>query len=198
MAKASGNVIKWIWLRDAKERATDRYQSAQRSEECIREWLESGRLRWRCVDPANRSGDPTFFQDREFVAENRPGDEFFVVRPRYVEINFDESSAVRFAPGGKIYGIQVALNDLEELLPPEQIADQESPSATKAWVAAEVDRMKDKGELSKYRGTTALAKELERRRNKAADTNKSIKPVRWPYIKNILYELDLTSIVKRI
>jgi hypothetical protein len=128
----------------------------------------------------------------------RPGDEFFVVRLRYVEINFDESSAVRFAPGGKIYGIQVALNDLEELLPPEQIADQESPSATKAWVAAEVDRMKDKGELSKYRGTTALAKELERRRNKAADTNKSIKPVRWPYIKNILYELDLTSIVKRI
>jgi hypothetical protein len=66
-------------------------------------------------------------------------------------------------------------------------------NSTKNWVAAQIESMKVKGEFDKLKikGITEFAKELERRRDKAGKTDKTLHHVGWGHIKNILYELGL-------
>jgi hypothetical protein len=69
---------------------------------------------------------------------------------------------------------------------PEESAPKEEPSGAAAWIAAEAKRMKTAGEIPPDIRITNFARELEGRMKKAAEKNRSLRPVKWPYIKNNL------------
>jgi hypothetical protein len=66
---------------------------------------------------------------------------------------------------------------------------------TKEWIVAEAKRLKKANEIPKdITRPTGFAKLLEDRMGTAAETNKSIRPVGWRYIKNHLSEWGLWPI----
>jgi hypothetical protein len=86
-------------------------------------------------------------------------------------------------PGKKIYDLRFFL------------ANTEPQYATSKWVTAEVRRMKAASEIDKGIKITAFAKELADRMEAASDDgNKSVKPVTWLHIKNMLPEWGLWPI----
>ena len=74
---------------------------------------------------------------------------------------------------------------------PEESREREEVRGAGAWIAAEAKRMKDANEISPDIGISDFARELEGRMQKAAATNKSLRPIKWRSIKNKLREWGL-------
>jgi hypothetical protein len=76
--------------------------------------------------------------------------------------------------------------DLRFFLPEPQPKAKSTQTASVDWVAAEAKRMKAAGEINEGTSITNFAKLLADRMDKARDTDKSISPVGWQHIKNML------------
>ena len=70
--------------------------------------------------------------------------------------------------------------------PPEQSTPKEVRGDTKTWIAAEARRMKAAGEIPPDIRITDFARELECRMEKAPEKDRSLRPVGWRHIKNML------------
>jgi hypothetical protein len=91
------------------------------------------------------------------------------------------------AQGKKIY-------DLRFFLKPKPGRKSTAKSAAKDWIAAEAKRLKAAGEVNQGTRITDFAKLLVDRMDKAHETDKSIRPVGSPYIKNMLPDWGLWPI----
>jgi hypothetical protein len=69
---------------------------------------------------------------------------------------------------------------------PAAATSKTSQSTTARWIAGEVTRMKEAGEISADIRITGLAKRLAKRMEKAAQTDNSLRWVGWRHIKNSL------------
>jgi hypothetical protein len=76
--------------------------------------------------------------------------------------------------------------DLRFFLKPAREPKSTAGSATKNWIEAEAKRLQAAGELNEGTRITDFAKLLADRMDKAHETDKSIRPVGWRYIKNML------------
>jgi hypothetical protein len=189
----------WILLSEARARAIGVLGSPEYAEGKLVEWLLARKLRWHSdhlegskkeTDPG--SGDPEFWRDELVDIPSAPDDILVVIGPVHrLIINWAESWAKR--AGYKFWAIVVAESDLTKLLSGIAVDDGAVSNSTKNWVAAQIESMKVKGEFDKLKikGITEFAKELERRRDKAGKTDKTLHHVGWGHIKNILYELGL-------
>ena len=108
-----------------------------------------------------------------------------------LKIYWKQNGARQQATGGaRALGIKVSREHLVALVPDESREGEEVHGAG-AWIAAEAKRMKDANEISPDIGISDFARELERRLQKAATTNKSLRPIKWRSIKNKLPEWGL-------
>jgi hypothetical protein len=170
MAKADDGVS--ISLRDAKALLVSGYGSAQLAEELLVEELATGRMPWKYK--IARDNSPT--SDREF----------WRFGPK---VDYEESSArTMYVPGPSYYGITVSRAHVVALLP-EETGEHEEAAASKVWIAAEARRMKAAGEIPTK--ITDFARDLARRMRKAADADRSIRPIKWESIRNMLPKWDL-------
>src|SRR5262249_62178250 len=67
---------------------------------------------------------------------------------------------------------------------------------TKPWITNEAVQMKKDHEIPADIGISKFARELERRMREAAKTDRSVRPVKWTYLKNHLSEWDLWPVSK--
>ena len=90
-------------------------------------------------------------------------------------------------------GVELERGPVERLFPAAAVSEQPGGyEGAGAWIAAEAKRMR--GEIASDIKITAFARELERRMKEAAKTDKSIRPVKWRYIKNNLRNWGLWPI----
>lgn len=76
--------------------------------------------------------------------------------------------------------------DLRFFLQPKAEPKSTAGSATKNWIVDEVKRLQASGEVKEGTRVTNFAKLLAHRMDKAHETDKSIRPVKWRHIKNML------------
>jgi hypothetical protein len=76
--------------------------------------------------------------------------------------------------------------DLRFFLEPKAKPKSTAGSATKNWIVAEAKRLKAAGEVNEGTRITDFARLLADRMDKAHETDESISPVGWRYIKNAL------------
>jgi hypothetical protein len=86
--------------------------------------------------------------------------------------------------------------DVKKLWPkspllPDESREGEEVHGAGVWITAEAKRMKEANEIPPDITITDLARVLERRMQKAATTNKSLRPITWRSIKNKLPEWGL-------
>jgi hypothetical protein len=99
--------------------------------------------------------------------------------------------AMLFGPDGRVYReVKFPQLDGKTLWPKSPLL----PGGAGAWIAAEAKRMKDANEISPDIGISDFARELEGRMQKAATTNKSLRPIKWRSIKNKLREWGLWQV----
>jgi hypothetical protein len=192
MAKADDTTSTgWIWLREALALAVTALGSKARAKDQIREWLTAGKLRWKCMSwkaldaegiaklrkeglgaVALSPSGPYYEGDRQFWGFN------------LLDIDWEDNAAREsVGDGAQAWGIRVLRADLRALLPDESRQGEEVHGAG-VWIAAEGKRMKDANEIPPDIGISGLARELESRMRKAATTNESLRPIKWPSIKN--------------
>jgi hypothetical protein len=96
-----------------------------------------------------------------------------------------------FAPVAPPPGVIDALYPpAADVAPMEQSAPAEVHGA-KVWIVAEARRMKAAGEIPPDIRITALSRALACRMQKAAEKDRSIRPVGWRHIKNMLPDWGL-------
>lgn len=102
------------------------------------------------------------------------------------EIDWKDNTAFeRVHDGAEAEGIRVSRVDLlQALLQADDPSEHPEGVAAATWVRDEAGRMKKAGEIPP--GITAFARELELRMKIAAAADHSLRPVKWPYIKNKL------------
>ena len=194
MAKAAAKSITWILLSEAKARVDNFYQSPRFAEQQLKEWLSAGKLRWRSEylegsrqsgDPG--SGDPEFWREPAYTPPVFSNSVVFFLTLPFV-ITWDQSCARRESCDRrhdyKFYRIEVAADDLIKLMPAGDAEGDEA--STKAWITAEVKRMKIAGEIRPGIKITYFAHELKRRMDKAVRAGTVKKSVTWKYIKDSL------------
>jgi hypothetical protein len=199
MAKKAGGdtTTTWILLLEARALVVRAYDGAvKKAEDLLKKWLGDGRGRWSCklfepapvselaalnardsgivviglAEVAYSAGDPAFWR-------------------AWLEINWEENSAREMSIGGnKAFGIRVVREDVLALLP-EEPDEHKKTTASGVWMAAEARRMKEAGEIPPT--ISEFARELERRMDKAADTDRSIRRLKWKSIRNVLGKLGL-------
>lgn len=169
MAKADDTTTT-ILLNAAKALVVEAYDgSHQLAKQLLVEGLREGRVRWSCK---HLRGGPTpeLLKTVEMVvtpsrAYSKGDPAFWAVGN--LEINWEENSAREppYVDGGtQVYGVTVLRGDVLSLLPPSERGEADS---SKAWIAAEVRRMKDAGEIRADIKKTDLAKEIEARMGRA-------------------------------
>ena len=109
-------------------------------------------------------------------------------------IDWQDNKAQDTAHDGALArGIKVSRTHFLALLPEEPRERAEAPGAG-AWIAVEAKDMKKTGKIPSDIKITDFAKKLERRMKAAANVDRSIRPVKWTYIKNKLPEWGLWPI----
>ena len=198
MARAAAEP-KWILLSEATARVENFYQSRELAERRLRQWLLAGKLRWRseCLEGSKQScdpdsGAPEFWRypgsddpevwHYETTTFNFGGRTPTISITPSMVITWEESWARR--RGYTFYRIEVAANDLAKLLPVGDVVGD--GASTKAWITAEVKRMKIAGEIRPGIKITYFARELKRRMDKAVRAGTVKKSVGWKYIKDCL------------
>jgi hypothetical protein len=201
MAKANdkSSTIDWIWLHDALMLAIPRFGSVVLAEIRLKEWLAAGELPWSCMqwDGLDAEGIARLDQENRvsIVGYIIPSVAYHEGDPQFWRANYKiywkQNWARQQATGGaRALGIKVSREHLVALVPDESREGEEVHGAG-AWIAAEAKRMKDANEISPDIGISDFARELEGRLQKAATTNKSLRPIKWRSIKNKLPEWGL-------
>jgi hypothetical protein len=195
MAKAVDKSITWILLSEATARVVSAYQSREFAERQLTNWLSAGELRWRsaCLEGSRRnsdpgSGDPEFWRGIQVPLLQPPAPPWICLAPAtWSIIKWDQSCAWR--DGYTFYRIEVAEADLTKLLPVDGI-NEDDAGTTKAFVIAEIKRMKAAGEIpsicTKGKGKTELAKLIVERVKIAVRRGVLTKPVDYRHIVNNL------------
>jgi hypothetical protein len=211
MAKAGGNTTTtWILLFEARALVIRAYDGAVRlAETQLVEWLGDGRVRWSCklfkaapvsklaalnADPAG----PVFFVGVADVAYSNGDPAFWRIG---LNTNWEENSAYQthaLGGGNNAYGIRVVREDLLALLPegPDEHEEAAALSASAQWIAAEARQMKAVGQIAPDIKITDFADELARRMRKAADADRSIRPLKMESIRNMLGEWGLWPVTR--
>jgi hypothetical protein len=189
----------WISLRDARALVVEAYGATQLAEKLLTKWLGQGLVRWSCkrfeaarlpdLAERQRKADAAFWFLDGDVAYSEGDPAFW---RRSLEINWEESwaSQMYVERGNKAYGIRVAREDVLAQLP-EQPGDREAATlvASARWIAAEARHMKGTGQIPSR--ITDFAKELAQRMDKAADSDRSLRRLKWQSIRNRLHEWKL-------
>jgi hypothetical protein len=188
MAKTVDNVIT-VKLSAALKRAAEAYGAAE-GKRRILERLESREL--RAFGFRKNSNElilipVEFWQDKPVDDPIRS--EAYGCRSYYqVHINWDEGSAWREDGDEAYYGIQLAREGFDQLLPPGSIGASpvgKDAMQPKDWLTAEVARIKVTREIDP-RTKTELAQSLEGRIEAAARRGEVTKPVGYRHIVNNL------------
>jgi hypothetical protein len=207
MAQATCEIsTKWISLGEALAFFVEVYGSPRRSGELLVEALGKGQVRWCCRPlegghtpeeaaalrrEAQAAGLVIFYADSVY----REGDPAFWRAG--LETNFDESWAREtYVIGGTAaYGIQVAREDVEALLPPKPPV-LKGYGGAKSWIVKTTCDMKAAGEIPADIRKMDLARLLEAKMREAARTDPSIRPITARSIANKLAEWGLWPISK--
>lgn len=211
MAKKAGSKsITWGLLEEAKACADSAFRSRELAERQLTKWLLAGELPWRSdilegskrdCDPG--SGDPEFW--REPVPPSQAGNSVVILDLQpFLIITWDESWVRRrwdYTASYTFYRIEVAMDNLTELLPAGSIrasAVGKDALSPKAWLTAEVKRMKAAREIPSGITKTELATLLEGRIKAAALRGGVTKSVGYRHIVNNLEAWDLWSIIPTV
>jgi hypothetical protein len=203
MAKADDTTITdWIWLPEALDLAVDALGSVVGAKELLIEWLAAGSLPWDCMQwkALDAEGIAEFEQSLKEagIVQLPPSGPYYKGDPRFwgsnlLDINWKDNAAESVVDGAYARGIKVPRARLLELLPGESREGEEVRGAG-AWIAAEAKRMKNAGEIPPGIRISEFARELERRMLKAADSDKSPRPITWRSINNELRNWGLWPI----
>jgi hypothetical protein len=140
------------------------------------------------------------------LQKGETSDDFWKSGPR---VNFEENSAsnkpmVRMfyvddppepPRGCEHFGIWLSRSHVLALLP-EVPSENEPVRGAVVWITAEVKRMKKAGEIPDGIGITKFSQELAKRMEKAAATDRSIRPIKARSIENGLREWGLWPITR--
>ena len=157
MAKAGkATSTDWIWLRDARNRAADALGSKAGAEEQLLEWMATGKLPWTCTRWKAPDAADIARMNQILVVTPTPQTVYCNGDSRFMadgpDIDWEDNSACEasYLPdGARAQGIKVSRAHLQTLLPDINLAsaaDGDGASA-KAWITAEVKRMKIAGEI---------------------------------------------------
>jgi hypothetical protein len=195
-----------IWLCDALELATVRLGSKALAKERLREWLGGGNLPWSCMGWKGLDAEGLAKRRREkkriwtmsAVVLSVPSAAYYPGDPRFwrarLVIDWEDNEAHEARrDGAQALGIRVSRTHLLALLPEEPRESVKVPSASQ-WITAEARRMKAANEIPPDIRITAFARELERRMQKAAAIDSSLRRIKWRSIMNRLREWGLWPI----
>jgi hypothetical protein len=207
MAQADCEIsTQWISLGEALALFVEVYGSPRRSGELLVEALGKGQVRWCCrllegghtleeaaalKREARAAGLAILYADSVY----REGDPaFWRAGP---ETNFDESWAREkyVIDGSAAYGIQVAREDVEALLPAKPPVLKGFGGA-KSWITIKARQLKAAGKIRADITKADFARLLADRMREAAGTDPSVRPITARSIANKLAEWGLWPISK--
>ena len=198
----------WVWLRDALALAAVALGSRALAKERLTEWLAAGKLAWSGMSWEGLDAAGIAKLRRELRAAGimsvaawaayHNGDPQFW-GSSLVEIDWGDNAAyetVFVSDGAQARGIRVPRVHLHALLSSGRERKQ-LPGAA-AWIAAEASRMKAANEIPPDIRITDFARELARRMDKAATSDRSIRPIKSRSIEKKLRDWALwpTSSIK--
>jgi hypothetical protein len=198
----------WVWLRDALALAAVALGSRALAKERLTEWLAAGKLAWSGMSWEGLDAAGIAKLRRELRAAGimsvaawaayHNGDPQFW-GSSLVEIDWGDNAAyetVFVSDGAQARGIRVPRVHLLALLSSGRERKQ-LPGAA-AWIAAEASRMKAANEIPPDIRITDFARELARRMDKAATSDRSIRPIKSRSIEKKLRDWALwpTSFIK--
>jgi hypothetical protein len=138
-----------------------------------RHWLDHDRLNWRTGEVRF----PKQISRRGNLIEPPP------IRPLFRRQDAFELFGITEAPAATDpIEAPVTTDPIEA--PAATVATADRPISTAQWIANEAKRLKIENKIPDR--ITPFAKLLEKRMLEAAKTNKKLRPVRWPHIKNEL------------
>ena len=194
MAKADGTTsTDRMPLKEAYALLVEVYGSPTPAKGLLLDELFAGRMPWGSL-----------------LQKGEASDDFWKSRPR---VNFEENSAsnrpyVRaFYVGGGIidppeplrgcehFGIWLSRPHVLALLPEDHPHKNEQVRGAGVWIAAEVKRMKEAGDIPDGIGITEFSRELARRMKKAAATS-DLRPIKARSIENRLRAWGLWPITR--
>ena len=169
----------------------------------LTEWLAAGEVPWSCMswkgldaegiaDKKRRNSEGVvFFVDIVSVAYH-PGDPQFWRAGLNIDWE-DNGARERGTYGAQALGIKVSRAHLIALLPEDPHKNEQVRGAG-VWIAAEVKRMKEAGDIPDGIGITEFSRELARRMKKAAATDH--RPIKARSIENGLRAWGLWPITR--
>jgi len=207
MAKADDtiNTSDWVFLRDALDLAAVALGSRALARERLTEWLTAGKLQWSCLSWEGLDGAGIAKLRQELRAAGimsvAPSAAYYNGDPQFwrsslVEIDWGSNAAyeaVFVSDGARARGIKVSRAHLLALLPGVP-RERKQLRGAGAWVAAEASRMKAANEIPPDIRITDFARELATRMDKAAASNRSIRPIKSRSIESKLRDWGLWPI----
>jgi hypothetical protein len=185
----------WISLSVARDLATPVILSPRFAEAQIMKWLHYEKIGWRYIT--------AYGLPRQGRTKEQEADKLWLEHPERVLIEWRESFArkdLQKGVDGKILyyvivvGIEIVREDLERMLKAlrrDEVAEVPSPAqpivepiAGAKWIADEAKRMKAARAIPSLQ--SEFARELDRRMHIAAETDRSIRPLKASYIENQL------------
>jgi hypothetical protein len=181
MAGTEPSIAFWITLRGVRDLVAEAFLSPAYvgtwAKEQLIPGLVAGRVRWRAkaADPVEKSHG--FWQQPD----------------TWFRIDWQENSVARLISGAlviggvrdcRLIGVELAREDIEALLWPEEPRENVPARGPGAWFAAEIKLMKVAGEIRPGIRISKLASKLERRMAKAAVTDRSLRPIKAKSIEN--------------
>jgi hypothetical protein len=199
----TSSTIDSIWLRDALTMAAGALKSEVLAKGLLTAWLGSGELPWSCLVWKAPSA--------ESIATMRQVVDAGMLSIRYIPLAAYQEGEPEFwrallaidwennlayesgVFGATALGIKVSREHLLALLPQEPHEGEQVHGAG-VWIVAEVKRMKDANEIPPGIRISELARSLERKMQKTAASDKSIRRIKAKSIENMLRTYGLWPI----
>jgi hypothetical protein len=195
----------WLWLQDALDLAAAALGSRALAKERLMEWLAAGKLPWSCMSWEGLDAADIARLRQELRAAGilsiAASAAYYNGDPQFwgaslVEIDWGDNAAyeaVFVSDGARARGIKVPRAHLLALLSGGP-RERKQLRGAGAWVAAEASRMKAANEIPPDIRITDFARELARRMDKAAASNRSIRPIKSRSVENKLRDWGLWPI----
>jgi hypothetical protein len=193
MAKAddTSSTIDWIWLFDALQEAKEVLGSEALAKALLKEWLSTGQLPWTCTlfVELDEQGLVKAREHEPSLGNLLAALIWFSAPSLWINWRDNSAGDIRNCA----LGIKVPLEQLRALLRPEEPREREEVQEAKSaeWIAADAKKMKAENKIPPDIRISKFARDLEGRMRKAAERNKSLRPIGWRSIKNRLPEWGL-------
>ena len=192
----------WVWLRDALDLAAAALGSRALAKGRLTEWLAAGKLPWSCMSWEGLDAAAIARLRQELTVAGimsvAPSAPYYNGDPKFwgtslVEIDWGDNAAyetVFVIDGARARGMErpPAAASLRLSRGPRE---RKQWRGAGAWIAAEASRMKAANEIPPDIRITDFARELARRMDKAATSDRSFRPIKSRSIEKKLRDWAL-------